>query len=127
MKRVHVIFLILWVLGAGVVSLAAAQSKPDDVSAALDNFGHMTAGQQNAVLGSIGLSDPSAFAMPKIIAWIIFGAIGFGVFMYGKKERSIKPLIIGIALMGYPYFVNNTFWLYGVGAGLCLVLYFWRD
>ena len=109
------------------VSLAAAQPQTSDVTAALDDFGRMTAGQQNAVLGSIGLSDPSAFSMPKIIAWIIFGAIGFGVFIYGKKERSVKPLVVGIALMGYPYFVNNTFWLYAVGVGLCLLLYFWRD
>ena len=74
-----------------------------------------------------GPAGGSAFSPAKIIAWLIFGAIGFGVFLYGKKERSFKPLIIGIALMGYPYFVNSTLWLYAVGAGLCLVLYFWRD
>ena len=65
--------------------------------------------------------------MAKIVAWIIFGAVGFSAFVYGKKERSFKPLVVGIALMGYPYFINGTFWLYAAGAGLCLVLYFWRD
>lgn len=87
------------------------------------DFGNIVT-DQNMLLGSAGVS---AFSMAKIIAWIIFGAIGFGVFIYGKKERSFKPLVVGIALMGYPYFVNATFWLYAVGVGLCLVLYFWRD
>ncbi len=78
-------------------------------------------------LGMASAVDTSAFSMAKTIAWVIFGAIGFGVFIYGKKERSVKPLVIGLVLMGYPYFVNSTFWLYAVGVGLCLLLYFWRD
>ena len=67
------------------------------------------------------------FPWPRSSRWITFGAVGFAAFVYGKKERSFKPLVVGIALMGYPYFVNATFWLYAVGIGLCLVLYFWRD
>ncbi len=98
----------------------------ENAAATLNDLGTIAA-QQNAVLGSIGLSNPSAFSMAKIVAWIIFGAVGFSAFVYGKKERSFKPLVVGIALMGYPYFVNGTFWLYAAGAGLCLVLYFWWD
>ncbi len=94
-----------------------------NVASTLNDLGNLAA-QQNMLLGSAGAS---AFSMAKIIAWLIFGAIGFGVFIYGKKERSFKPLVVGIALMGYPYFVNSTFWLYAAGAGLCLLLYFWRD
>ena len=63
----------------------------------------------------------------NIIAWVIFGAIGFAAFMYGKKQRELKPLAIGIVLMAYPYFITNTLWLYAAGIGLCLLLYFWRD
>ena len=87
------------------------------------DFGNI-ATDQNMLFGSAGAS---AFSLAKIIAWIIFGAVGFAAFVYGKKERSFKPLVVGIALMGYPYFVNGTFWLYAGGIGLCLVLYFWRD
>jgi len=94
-----------------------------NVAATLNGLGTIAA-QQNAVFVSGG---PSAFSMAKIVAWIIFGAVGFAAFVYGKKERSFKPLVVGVALMGYPYFVNGTFWLYAVGAGLCLLFYFWRD
>ena len=92
----------------------------------LNDLGNIVGGQ-NMALGPLGIPDASAFSMAKIIAWIVFGAIGFGVFIYGKKERDFKPLVIGIALMGYPYFTNSTFWLYAVGVGLCLALYFCRD
>ena len=94
-----------------------------NVASTLSGIGSIAA-DQNMLLGPAGTS---AFSMAKIIAWIIFGAVGFSAFVYGKKERSFKPLVVGIALMGYPYFVNATFWLYAVGVGLCLVLYFWRD
>lgn len=63
----------------------------------------------------------------KAIAWIIFGGIGFVAFVYGKKQVSWKALIIGIALMVYPYFFSNTLALYGVGIVLVAVLYFWRE
>lgn len=89
----------------------------------VSDFGNIVT-DQNMLLGPAGVS---AFSLAKIIAWITFGAVGFAAFVYGKKERSFKPLVVGIALMGYPYFVNATFWLYAVGIGLCLVLYFWRD
>ena len=94
-----------------------------NAASALSDLGNI-ATDQNMLFGSAGAS---AFSLAKIIAWIIFGAVGFAAFVYGKKERSFKPLVVGIALMGYPYFINGTFWLYAAGAGLCLVLYFWRD
>lgn len=89
----------------------------------LSDLGNIAA-DQNMLLGPAGAS---AFSLIKIVAWIIFGAVGFAAFVYGKKERNFKPLVVGIALMGYLYFVNGTFWLYAIGVGLCLVLYFWRD
>jgi len=120
--------LVLLFFGGNGVSLVAAQPRHEGVSSTLEELGQMTAGQSNAVIGSLGLSGvTSGFSLAKIIAWIIFGAVGFAAFVYGKKERSFKPLVVGIALMGYPYFINTTFWLYVAGVGLCLLLYFWRD
>ena len=43
---------------------------------------------------------------------VLFSAIGFGYFLYGKKQRSISPLLFGVALMGFPYFVSNTWVLF---------------
>lgn len=69
----------------------------------------------------------SRFSVANIIAWTIFGSIGFVAFMYGKKQELLKPLLLGIGLMAYPYFVTQTLWLYVVGIAFCGLLYFWRD
>ena len=80
-----------------------------------------------SVLSGIGLPQASDFSTAKIFAWTIFGAIGFAVFLYGKKNKFLRPIIIGIALMAYPYFISGTFFLYLVGIALIAALYFWRD
>jgi hypothetical protein len=67
------------------------------------------------------------FGAAKILAYIIFGAIGFAAFIYGKKNRFLGPMIIGAALMAYPYFFSSTFALYCVGIALTAALYFWRE
>ena len=40
---------------------------------------------------------------------VIFGSIGLGFFVYGKKRRVIMPIISGIVLMIFPYFVSNAY------------------
>ena len=58
---------------------------------------------------------------------IVFSTIGFVVFMYGKRQANFKKLWIGVALMGYTYFVSNTILLYLVGVGLVASLFIFRD
>ena len=67
------------------------------------------------------------FSVANIIAWVIFGGVGFIAFVYGKKMSLWRPLVIGIVLSIYPYFVSNTLVLYGVGMALCALLFFWRE
>ena len=74
-----------------------------------------------------GLLQISDFSAAKIFAYIIFGMIGFVVFMHGKKNKFFRPMIIGVALMVYPYFISGTFLLYFVGITLTAALYFWRE
>ena len=38
----------------------------------------------------------------------LFGAVGTGFFMYGKKQMDYKFLISGIILLVYPYFVSDA-------------------
>lgn len=57
---------------------------------------------------------------------VIFGSVGIGFFIYGKKQARIVPLVCGVALMGFPYFVSNTWLLVGIGAVLIAVPYFVR-
>jgi hypothetical protein len=58
---------------------------------------------------------------------LLFGAIGFGAFIYGKRMILWKPMVIGLALMAYPYLVTQVWLLYSVGCALCLGLFVFRD
>jgi hypothetical protein len=79
------------------------------------------------ILPSVGLPLATDFSTAKIFASVIFGGIGFAVFIYAKKNRLVRALILGIALMGYPYFISGTFLLYLIGIALTAAVYFWRD
>ena len=57
---------------------------------------------------------------------LLFGSVGLGYFIYGKKQRSFVPLICGLALMVFPYFVSNMVALVAIGAILCAIPYFLR-
>lgn len=58
---------------------------------------------------------------------LLFGAVGAGYFMYGKKQQSTTPLLCGIGLMVFPYFVSNTILLVLIGAALMAIPYFYRE
>ncbi|MGI0117411.1 hypothetical protein [Zooshikella sp. RANM57] len=56
------------------------------------------------------------------ILWgLLFGSIGLGYFIYGKKQSNIVIRLTGIALMVYPYFVDNAIALILIGTGLMLL------
>ena len=57
---------------------------------------------------------------------LLFSSIGLGFFVYGKKQRMIVPLICGLALMVYPYFMPNTVALVLTGLVLLAIPYFFR-
>ncbi|MBF0484423.1 MAG: amino acid transport protein [Candidatus Omnitrophica bacterium] len=62
-----------------------------------------------------------------IITSVVFGSIGFGAFIYGKKNAEWKPMLLGIVLMVYPYFVRGLVLSCSVGAVLTLLLFVWKD
>jgi len=57
---------------------------------------------------------------------LMFGVIGFAAFMYGKKSALVKPMLIGLVLMIYPYFISETWLLYTIGAVLTAGLFLFR-
>ena len=46
--------------------------------------------------------------------------------MYGKKQKVLVPLICGLVLMIYPYFMSNVIALVVIGIALTAVPYFVR-
>jgi hypothetical protein len=62
-----------------------------------------------------------------VLIWgMLFGAIGFGYFLYGKKQKAIVPLCVGIVLCVFPYFIADVYVLVLVGLALMVIPYFVR-
>ena len=62
-----------------------------------------------------------------LLLWgVVFSSIGLGYFVYGKRQRAPVPLVVGLALMTYPYFIGDPWLLVGVGTALTAVPYFVR-
>jgi hypothetical protein len=57
---------------------------------------------------------------------LLFGSIGLGFFVYGRKQKVVVPLVCGVALMIFPYFVSNTVLLVALGVVLIAIPYFLR-
>ena len=63
----------------------------------------------------------------SILLWgLLFSSIGFAFALYGKQQRAPVPLLCGIALMVYPYFIKNVIVLVGIGIVLMAIPYFLR-
>ena len=57
---------------------------------------------------------------------LLFGSIGLGFFIYGQRQKMVVPLVCGVALMIFPYFVSNTMLLVILGVALVAIPYFVR-
>jgi hypothetical protein len=55
---------------------------------------------------------------------VLTGAIGVGYFIYGKRQARFAPLVAGMLLCVYPYFVDSVPWLVGVGLLLIAAPFF---
>ena len=55
---------------------------------------------------------------------LLFSMVGLGFFMYGKKQKALVPLICGMVLMIFPYFVSNSYAMVIIGAAFIALPYF---
>ena len=51
----------------------------------------------------------------SFVVYVLFGAVGLGYFMYGRRQKMLVPLLCGLGLMGYPFFVSNATLLVVIG------------
>lgn len=42
-----------------------------------------------------------------LFASLVISGVGFGLFLYGKKQARWPHMVAGIVLMGYTYFVES--------------------
>ena len=57
---------------------------------------------------------------------LVFGSIGMGYFVYGKRQQRVIALLSGMALIAFPYFVTSWFLIVLIGMVLMALPYFFR-
>ena len=62
----------------------------------------------------------------SLLLGLVFSSIGLGFFIYGRKQKVPVPLLCGLALMVYPYFISNNALLIAIGVVLIAIPYFVR-
>ena len=61
-----------------------------------------------------------------LLASLIWGGIGSGFIVYGKKQRATIPLFGGIALVATSYFAETALLLSLISVALLIAMYFFR-
>ena len=60
--------------------------------------------------------------------WVVFfSAAGLGFLVYGRRQRAVIPLVCGLVLMVFPYFISSLVVLVIVGALLMLLPWYMQD
>ncbi|BAO44713.1 conserved hypothetical protein [Thiolapillus brandeum] len=71
--------------------------------------------------------EPILMEGTSLLLWgILFGAIGMGFVSYARKQKAVMPLLSGIALFVFPYFVSNVYLLVLTGIAIMALPYFVR-
>ena len=84
-------------------------------------------GADQAASAGCSASPLGAFLDTSSLLWgLLFGSIGLGFFVYGRRQKRVVPLACGVALMIFPYFVSNIILLVILGLALIAIPYFVR-
>ena len=68
----------------------------------------------------------SSISAAALLWGVVFGSIGLGYFMYGRKQKATVPLVCGLVLMVFPYFISNAVAIVVIGVVVSAVPYFVR-
>ncbi len=60
----------------------------------------------------------------SLLISLFFSIVGVCAWRYGKAQAKGKPMLLGVCLMAYSYFIPNEWASLAVGVGLTLLLLF---
>ena len=86
----------------------------------------MVGGQRESLNARCRRPRAARMNTSQLLWGLLFSSIGLGFFLYGKKQRAVVPLVCGLAMMIYPYFIPNVVALVAIGLVLTAVPYFFR-
>lgn len=59
-----------------------------------------------------------------LLASLVWGSVGVGYFIYGKKQQEIAPLAGGLAMIAVSYFVGSALLMSLISIGIIVAVYF---
>lgn len=65
---------------------------------------------------------------PAALLWgLLFGALGTGYFVYGKRQQQLVPLLCGFGLIVLPWLLTGSWSLALAGFALIALPFVWRE
>lgn len=58
-----------------------------------------------------------------LFAGLLFGTLGFAGWRIGRKRQSGGKMLLGAALLLYPWFVEDPLWMWAGGIALTVLLF----
>jgi hypothetical protein len=64
--------------------------------------------------------------------WSLFSAVmisclGMGFFLYGKRAARLWPLLAGLAMGIFPFFIVSVWLMWAITAGIVIAVYLLRE
>ncbi len=66
---------------------------------------------------------PEMFTASFLFASLIWGSVGLGYFIYGKRQGSWIPMVGGVAMMALAYFISSALLMSLICIGFMVVTY----
>ena len=66
---------------------------------------------------------PGSLDGDSILASLLVSSIGVVVFLYGKRQKRVPHILIGLVLTVYTYFVSSVLLMFAIAAVLLGVLW----
>jgi hypothetical protein len=54
---------------------------------------------------------------------LVIGAVGAGLFIYGKKQGRLPQMVGGLVLSVYPYFISNLWVMAGIAVAVVVAVW----
>jgi hypothetical protein len=63
------------------------------------------------------------FTARFLFASLVWGSIGVGYFIYGKKQQSLPPMVGGILMIGVSYLISSALLMSLICVAVIVVVY----
>jgi hypothetical protein len=67
------------------------------------------------------------FTASGLLSGLFISCLGAGLFLYGKATVKFFPLIAGILMSIYPFFISSVPLLWTITGAICVVLFLLRE